>query len=97
MTVVAYIRNAKVTCSRAKITGEGPFRAGLKIEDGWIYAEGLTDYTVDAPSVRHAYVTGISSFRFKAIKPATPKDSSSGCGKITSKCFFIYNTFFLDV
>ncbi|AGN36701.1 YojF family protein [Bacillus sp. GM2] len=47
MTVVAYIRNAKVTCSRAKITGEGPFRAGLKIEDGWIYAEGLTDYTVD--------------------------------------------------
>ena len=46
-TVVAYIRNAKVACSRAKITGEGPFRAGLKTEDGWIYAEGLTDYTVD--------------------------------------------------
>ena len=47
-----------------------------------------------SPSVRQAYVTGMSSFRFKAIKPATPKDSSSGWGRITSKCFSSYNTFF---
>ncbi|MDA7027789.1 YojF family protein [Bacillus sp. CLL-7-23] len=47
MTVVAFIRNAKVVCTSAKITGDGPFRAGLKTEDGWIYAEGLTDYTID--------------------------------------------------
>ncbi|ASB88846.1 YojF family protein [Bacillus sonorensis] len=47
MTVVAFIRNAKVVCSRAKITGNGPYRAGLKTEEGWIYAEGLTDYTID--------------------------------------------------
>ncbi|ALC81313.1 MULTISPECIES: YojF family protein [Bacillus] len=47
MTVVAYIRNAKVKYSQAKIKGQGPFRVGLKSEDGWIYAEGLTDFTID--------------------------------------------------
>jgi hypothetical protein len=47
MTVVAFIRNAKVTYSQAKIKGQGPYRVGLKTEDGWIYAEGLTDYTND--------------------------------------------------
>lgn len=45
MTVVAFIRNAKVTYHQAKITGNGPYRVGLKLEDGWIYAEGLTDWT----------------------------------------------------
>ncbi|MGE6629736.1 YojF family protein [Bacillus sp. NPDC077027] len=47
MTVVAYIRNANVVYSQAKIKGNGPYRIGLKIEDGWVYAEGLTDYVVD--------------------------------------------------
>ncbi|WP_078432911.1 YojF family protein [Metabacillus halosaccharovorans] len=45
MTVVAFIRNTKVTYHQAKITGNGPYRIGLKLEDGWIYAEGLTDWT----------------------------------------------------
>jgi hypothetical protein len=44
MTVVAFIRNTKVNYIQAKITGQGPFRVGLKIEGGWIYAEGLTDF-----------------------------------------------------
>ncbi|PON01630.1 hypothetical protein BJH90_09010 [Bacillus halotolerans] len=47
MTVVAYIRNAKVTYHQAKIKGSGPYRVGIKTEEGWIYAEGLTEYTVD--------------------------------------------------
>ncbi|MCY8919630.1 YojF family protein [Bacillus atrophaeus] len=47
MTVVAYIRNAKVTYHEAKIKGSGPFRVGLKTGEGWIYAEGLTEYTID--------------------------------------------------
>ncbi|MFS0656187.1 YojF family protein [Bacillus sp. 179-C3.3 HS] len=47
MTVVAYIRNAKVVYSQAKIKGQGPYRVGMKTEDGWIYAEGLTDYVFD--------------------------------------------------
>lgn len=43
----AYIRNAKVNFSQGKITGPGPFRIGLKMELGWIYAEGLTDWEID--------------------------------------------------
>ncbi|AZB43184.1 DUF1806 family protein [Bacillus sp. FJAT-42376] len=47
MTVVAFIRNAKLNYSLAKITGFGPYRVGLKMEEGWTYAEGLTDFTID--------------------------------------------------
>lgn len=43
----AYIRNAEVTASEGKITGNGPFRVGLKIELGWVYAEGLTHWIVN--------------------------------------------------
>ncbi|QKY69917.1 YojF family protein [Lentibacillus sp. CBA3610] len=45
--VGAYIRNAKVKFSQAKIIGNGKsYRVGLKTEMGWIYAEGLTDWTL---------------------------------------------------
>lgn len=44
MTVVAFIRNTKVTYHQAKITGNGPYRVGLKMNEGWVYAEGLTDW-----------------------------------------------------
>lgn len=43
----AYIRNAKVKYEHGKITGDGPFRVGLKTEIGWIYAEGITHFEVD--------------------------------------------------
>ncbi len=46
--VGAYIRNGAITYVRGTITGEGPYRVGLKMENGWVYAEGLTDYEVDA-------------------------------------------------
>jgi len=46
-TVGAYIRNAQVVLNQAKIIGDGKvFRAGLKMDLGWIYAEGLTDWTI---------------------------------------------------
>ncbi|MGV3488583.1 MAG: YojF family protein [Tuberibacillus sp.] len=47
LSVGAYIRNGKIRFTTGKITGAGPFRAGLKIELGWVYAEGLTDWEVD--------------------------------------------------
>ncbi|MCA1030296.1 YojF family protein [Bacillus timonensis] len=47
LSVGAYIRNTIVTFSTGKITGNGPYRVGLKMETGWIYAEGLTDWEVD--------------------------------------------------
>lgn len=44
----AYIRNGQIQFHEGKIAGEGPYRIGLKMADGWVYAEGLTDYEVDA-------------------------------------------------
>jgi hypothetical protein len=43
----AFIRNALVRYELGKITGNGPFRVGLKINLGWIYAEGITHYEID--------------------------------------------------
>jgi len=47
LSVGAYIRNGKIRYSTGKITGSGPYRVGLKIDLGWVYAEGLTDWEVD--------------------------------------------------
>lgn len=45
--VGAYVRNANVTFIQAKIVGEGnAYRVGLKLPIGWIYAEGLTEWTI---------------------------------------------------
>lgn len=44
----AYFRNAKITYERAKMTGPGPYRVGLKIPFGWVYAEGITHYEIDS-------------------------------------------------
>ena len=45
VNVGAYIRNAKVKFIESDIKGEqGAFRVGLKLETGWVYAEGLTDF-----------------------------------------------------
>ncbi|MDA8441817.1 MAG: YojF family protein [Peptococcaceae bacterium] len=48
MVVGAYIRNGRVCFSRGVIAGDGPYRVGLKLEIGWVYAEGLTDFEVDS-------------------------------------------------
>ncbi|NSL50947.1 YojF family protein [Calidifontibacillus erzurumensis] len=47
MTVGAYIRNGLIRYKHAKITGNGPYRIGMKMDYGWVYAEGLTHFTVD--------------------------------------------------
>ena len=47
MAVGAYIRNAHICFGRGIITGDGPYRVGLKLELGWVYAEGLTDFEID--------------------------------------------------
>lgn len=43
----AYIRNALVRYELGKITGNGPYRVGLKINLGWVYAEGITHFEMD--------------------------------------------------
>lgn len=39
--VGCFIRNTQVYVERAQIRGMNPYRVGLKIPLGWIYAEGL--------------------------------------------------------
>ncbi|GIN63140.1 hypothetical protein J27TS8_31330 [Robertmurraya siralis] len=43
----AYIRNAKLVYTLGKITGPNPYRVGLKLDIGWVYAEGITHYEMD--------------------------------------------------
>ncbi|WP_377889011.1 YojF family protein [Alkalihalobacillus sp. R86527] len=47
LSVGAYIRNGSVCFTNVKIAGAGPFRIGFKLDEGWMYAEGLTDYVLD--------------------------------------------------
>ena len=47
MAVGAYIRNGRISFGRGIITGDGPYRVGLKIDLGWVYAEGLTDFEME--------------------------------------------------
>lgn len=45
--VGVYARNISTSFTQAKIVGDGKaFRVGLKLEKGWIYAEGLTDWEI---------------------------------------------------
>lgn len=43
----AFLRNAVIRFRRGLITGSGPFRAGLELDQGWVYAEGLTHWELD--------------------------------------------------
>ncbi|RWZ55000.1 DUF1806 family protein [Halobacillus fulvus] len=46
--VGAFIRNAKVKYQHGKIVSTGgSYRVGLKIDLGWVYAEGVSDFEVD--------------------------------------------------
>lgn len=49
--VGAYVRNVQITFQQAKIVGDGnAHRVGLKTDNGWIYAEGLTDWVIHEES-----------------------------------------------
>ncbi|RUL53111.1 MULTISPECIES: YojF family protein [Lysinibacillus] len=43
----AFIRNAKIRFELAKIIDDTPHRVGLKMEHGWVYAQGITHYKLD--------------------------------------------------
>ncbi|MCL6454701.1 MAG: YojF family protein [Alicyclobacillus sp.] len=47
MSVCVFIRNDVIRFERASIQGSGPYRVGLKLPKGWVYATGLTDYEVN--------------------------------------------------
>lgn len=39
-----FITNAMIRYSHGSIAGNGPYRVGLKMKQGWIYTEGLTHW-----------------------------------------------------
>lgn len=43
----AFIRNAKINYELAKVVSDTPHRVGLKMEHGWVYAQGITHYELD--------------------------------------------------
>jgi hypothetical protein len=46
-TVAAFIRNVQICYERGTVAGVGPYRVGLKLPGGWVYADGLTDWHLD--------------------------------------------------
>jgi hypothetical protein len=44
--VIAFARNLQVVYSRGTVRGRGPYRVGLKLDHGWVYADGLTDMAI---------------------------------------------------
>lgn len=45
----AFARNVRIRYRRGRIAGRGPaYRVGLELEDGWVVAEGLTHWELDA-------------------------------------------------
>ena len=43
----AFIRNVKIRYELAKIIDDTPHRVGLKMDHGWVYAQGITHYELD--------------------------------------------------
>lgn len=43
----AFIRNAKIRYELGKVVGDSPHRVGLKMDHGWVYAQGITHYELD--------------------------------------------------
>ena len=39
-----FITNTRIRYTHGSISGQGPYRVGLKMEQGWVYSEGLTHY-----------------------------------------------------
>lgn len=44
----AFIRNATIHYELAKVVGDSPHRIGLKMSHGWVYAQGITHFELDA-------------------------------------------------
>ncbi|MGF7050285.1 hypothetical protein J2T13_004823 [Paenibacillus sp. DS2015] len=43
-TASTFISNGHVNYSHGSIEGNGPYRVGLKIDQGWVYSQGLTHW-----------------------------------------------------
>lgn len=50
----AFARNVRIRFEQAAVRGHGPFRVGLRLENGWVYAEGLTHWQPEDGGVQLA-------------------------------------------
>ncbi|AOZ94381.1 YojF family protein [Paenibacillus crassostreae] len=55
-TASTFITNGLVKYSLGSIEGDGPFRVGLKMNQGWIYSQGLTHW--DESNVEQLILAG---------------------------------------
>ncbi|HEX6987826.1 MAG TPA: DUF1806 family protein [Bacillota bacterium] len=46
-TYGAFARNVRIRFDQAGVGGSGPFRVGLRLQGGWVVAEGLTHWEQD--------------------------------------------------
>jgi hypothetical protein len=44
LSAANFIRNVVLLYTHGSISGSGPYRVGLKIGEGWVFAEGLTHW-----------------------------------------------------
>lgn len=44
LTASTFIRNGLIRYTLGSIEGSGPYRVGLKIDQGWVYSQGLTHW-----------------------------------------------------
>jgi len=44
LSAANFIRNVRLLYTHGSISGIGPYRVGLKIGEGWVFAEGLTHW-----------------------------------------------------
>jgi hypothetical protein len=44
-----FLTNAQIRYSNGSIGGSGPYRVGLKTDNGWVYSEGLTHWDETDP------------------------------------------------
>lgn len=43
----AFIRNVVINFELGKVVGDSPHRVGLKLPQGWVYAQGITHFELD--------------------------------------------------
>ncbi|CAM3678078.1 YojF family protein [Marinicrinis lubricantis] len=43
-TASTFIHNGIIRFSQGSIAGDGPYRIGLKTQNGWVYSQGLTHW-----------------------------------------------------
>lgn len=83
MAVGVYVRNGQIDVQDVQIAGSGPYRIGLAMPGGWLYAEGLTHWRAEAGRIELAgrdaqdriavaFQLSLTPFRFETEERVLP-------------------------